>query len=464
MPDAYCSSNPTWLQSQGAIAIKTCFIVATMTLKPDTANQACELEKKFKNDMHSLIENELKKTGRLCEQDPYVREKRRLREEYHANLQSLVQQDKPNFIIPLGFLTITGKGFSNTRSRSRSRSRPPVGEVPSAAEDKVIKHCELAEAIGWGVLLQTEVENEMLFSDAMQRYLESLSGGPAPENKCGCPDNDNDQCQGPWCGKNTTLFDAIKHSMLTRTTQVNTLTRIGEGKEDEFKKSISTICFAIDWLMCGACDNAYAPLAEKSMTHLWNMSNKITDSWMDHWKDNLMYIHDKDFIDSFDTSYDSAKFKEKKMWNKISSSWTKFLEIKVFSRILTIDMSAINVFLTNLIDILFLAQGIMEMQAKHMNALSIRDSFDDTYREMYKVACTIKSCLDGKIVLRHNCTCDRMPGKRSRTFASTRMLFELKEKKELEKKQKAQKKYIKSKIETWRSSSSFGNDEEKTMK
>ena len=436
-----------------------------MALKPDTVNQAHELKKKFKNDMHSLIENELKKTGRLCEQDPYVREKRRLREEYHANLQSLVQQDKPNFIIPLGFLTITGKGFSNARSRSRSRSRPPVGEVPSAAEDKVTKHCELAEAIGWWVLLQTEVENEMLFSDAMQRHLEkSLSGGPAPENKCECPDNDNDQCCGPWCGKNTTLFDAIKHSMMTCTTQVNTLMRIGEGKEDEFKKSISTICFAIDWLMSGACDNAYAPLVEESMTHLWNMSNKITDSWMDHWKDNWMYIHDKDFIDSFNTIFDCAKFKEKKMWNKISSSWTKFLEIKVFSRIYTIDMSAINVFLTNLIDILFLAQGIVEMQAKHMKALSIvDDSFDDTYREMYHVACTIKSCLDGKIVLRHNCTCDRMPGKRSRTFASTRMLFELKEKK-LEEKQKAQKKYIKSKIETWRSSSSCGNDEKKTMK
>jgi hypothetical protein len=356
--------------SQGAIAIKTCFIVATMALKPDMENQARELENKSKNDMHSLIENELKKTGRLCEQDPYdVREKRRLREEYHAMIMTMI--------------------------------------------------------------------------------------------------NDNDQCWGPWCRKNTTLFDDIKHSMMmTWTTQVDTLMRIGEGKEkeDEFKKSISTICFAIDWLMSGACDNAYAPLAEESMTHLWNMSNKITDSWMDHWKDNWMYIRDKDFIDSFDTIYDGAKFKEKKrMWNKISSSWTKFLEIKVFSRIYTIDMSAINVFLTNLIDILFLAQGIIEMQAKHMKALSIVDSFDDTYREIYNVARTIKSCLNGKIVLRHNCTCDRMPGKRSRTFASTRMLFELKEKK-LEKKQKAQKKYIKSKIETWRSSSSFGNDEKKTMK
>ena len=435
----------TWLKSQGAIAIKTCFIVATMALKPDTANQARELEKKFKNDMHSLIENEFKKTGWLCERDPDVREKRRLREEYHTNLQSLVQQDKPNFIIPLGFLTITGEAFSTTRPRSRSRSSPPVSEVPSAAKDKVTKHCEIGEAIGWRALLQRAVQNEMLFSDAMQRHVESLSGGPAPENKCECPDNDNDQCWGPGCGKNTTLSDAINRSMMTWTTQVNTLTRICEGKEYEFKKSMSTICFAIDWLMSKACDNAYAHLAEESMTYLWKMSNKITNSWMDHWKDNWMYISDKDFADSFDTNYGNAKFKEKRMWNKFISSWTQVLEIRVFNEIYTIDMSGIDVLLPNLIDVLFLAQGIVDMQAKHMKALSIRDSFDDTYREMYKVACTIKSCLDGKIVLRHNCACDRMPGKPTRTFASTRMLSKLEEKK-LEKQQKAQEKYIKRKM------------------
>ena len=252
----------TWLKSQGAIAIKTCFIVATMALKPDTANKANEWEKKFKNDMRSLIEKKLKTKG--------VEE-----------MQKIYK-----FV------------FSTTRSRSRSRSRPPVGEVPSAAEDKVTKHCEIGEAIGWR---------------ALQRHLESLSGGPAPENKCECPDNDNDQCWGPGCGKNTTLSDAINDSMMTWLTQVNTSTRICEVKEYEFKKSMSTICFAIDWLMSKACDNAYAHLAEESMTYLWKMSNKITDSWMDHWKDNWMYIRGKDFADSFDTNFGNAKFKEKRM-------------------------------------------------------------------------------------------------------------------------------------------------------
>ena len=395
----------TWLKSQGAIAIKTCFIVATMALKPDTANQARELEKKFKNDMRSLIEKKLKTKG-IEEIEKIEQEKRRLREDYHTM-----------------FLTITGEAFSTTRSRSRSRSRPPVGEVPSAAEDKVTKHCEIGEAIGWR---------------ALQRHVESLSGGPAPENKCECPDNDNDQCWGPWCGKNTTLSDAINGSMMTWLTQVNTSTRICEVKEYEFKKSMSTICFAIDWLMSKACDNAYAHLAEESMTYLWKMSNKITNSWMDHWKDNWMYISDKDFADSFDTNYGNAKFKEKRMWNKFISSWTQVLEIRVFNEIYTIDMSGIDVLLPNLIDVLFLAQGIMETHAKRMKELSILDSFDDTYREMYNVARIIKSCLDCKIVLRHNCACDRMLGKLSRTFASTRMLSELEEKK-LEKQQKALK-------------------------
>ena len=395
----------TWLKSQGAIAIKTCFIVATMALKPDTANQARELEKKFKNDMRSLIEKKLKTKG-IEEIEKIEQEKRRLREDYHTM-----------------FLTITGEAFSTTRSRSRSRSRPPVGEVPSAAEDKVTKHCEIGEAIGWR---------------ALQRHVESLSGGPAPENKCECPDNDNDQCWGPGCGKNTTLSDAINRSMMTWLTQVNTSTRICEVKEYEFKKSMSTICFAIDWLMSKACDNAYAHLAEESMTYLWKMSNKITDSWMDHWKDNWMYISDKDFADSFDTNYGNAKFKEKRMWNKFISSWTQVLEIRVFNEIYTIDMSGIDVLLPNLIDVLFLAQGIMETHAKRMKELSILDSFDDTYREMYNVARIIKSCLDCKIVLRHNCACNRMPGKPSRTFASTRMLSELEEKK-LEKQQKALK-------------------------
>ena len=437
----------TWLKSQGAIAIKTCFIVATMALKPDTANQARELEKKFKNDMRSLIEKKLKTKG-IEEIEKIEQEKRRLREEYHTNL----------------FLTITGEAFSTTRSRSRSRSRPPVGEVPSAAEDKVTKHCELAEAIGWWVLLQTEVENEMLFSDAMQRHLEkSLSGGPAPENKCECPDNDNDQCWGPWCGKNTTLSDAINGSMMTWLTQVNTSTRICEVKEYEFKKSMSTICFAIDWLMSKACVNAYAHLAEESMTYLWKMSNKITNSWMDHWKDNWMYISDKDFAGSFDTNYGNAKFKEKRMWNKFISSWTQVLEIRVFNEIYTIDMSGIDVLLPNLIDVLFLAQGIMETHAKRMKELSILDSFDDTYREMYNVARIIKSCLDGKIVLRHNCACNRMPGKPSRTFASTRMLSELEEKK-LEKQQKAQEKYIKRKMRNGDRARALEMNEKKTMK
>ena len=389
----------TWLKSQGAIAIKTCFIVATMALKPDTANKANEWEKKFKNDMRSLIEKKLKTKG--------VEE-----------MQKIYK-----FV------------FSTTRSRSRSRSRPPVGEVPSAAEDKVTKHCEIGEAIGWR---------------ALQRHLESLSGGPAPENKCECPDNDNDQCWGPGCGKNTTLSDAINDSMMTWLTQVNTSTRICEVKEYEFKKSMSTICFAIDWLMSKACDNAYAHLAEESMTYLWKMSNKITDSWMDHWKDNWMYIRGKDFADSFDTNFGNAKFKEKRMWNKFISSWTQVLEIRVFNEIYTIDMSGINVFLPNLIDVLFLAQGIMETHAKRMQELSILDSFDDTYREMYNVARIIKSCLDCKIVLRHNCACNRMPGKQSRTFASTRMLSELEEKK-LEKQHKA----LKTKM---RDGSSLGNE------
>ena len=152
MPGACCSSNRTWLKSQGSIAIKTFFIVATMALKPDTANQVRELEKKFKNDMHSLIdagmEKELKKTGRLCEQDPYVWKKQRLRIEYHENLQSSVQKDKPGFVLPLGFLTI-GRELSKSRPRSRSRSRSPIGEVPGADKDKVIKRCELINALGW---------------------------------------------------------------------------------------------------------------------------------------------------------------------------------------------------------------------------------------------------------------------------------------------------------------------------
>ena len=97
-----------------------------MGLKTDTVNQLRELEKKFKNDMHSLIdegmEKELEATGRLCEQDPYVWKKQKLRKEYHELLQSLVQLDIPGFTMPLGFLTI-GVEVPESRSRSRSRSR-----------------------------------------------------------------------------------------------------------------------------------------------------------------------------------------------------------------------------------------------------------------------------------------------------------------------------------------------------
>ena len=113
-------------------------------------------------------------------------------------------------------------------------------------------------------------------------------------------------------------------------------------------------------------------------------------------------------------------------------------------------MSEINIILNTLFVVVYIAMCIMETHAKRMKELSILDSFDDTYREMYNVARIIKSCLDCKIVLRHNCACNRMPGKPSRTFASTRMLSELEEKK-LEKQQKAPKRKM-------RDGSSLGNE------
>jgi hypothetical protein len=94
-----------------------------MALKTKTVNHLRELEKKFKNDVHSLIdegmEKELEATGRLCEQDPYAWKRHKLRKEYHEHLQSLVQIDIPGFTMPLGFLTI-GVEVSESRSHSRS--------------------------------------------------------------------------------------------------------------------------------------------------------------------------------------------------------------------------------------------------------------------------------------------------------------------------------------------------------
>ena len=115
-----------------------------------------------------------------------------------------------------------------------------------------------------------------------------------------------------------------------------------------------------------------------------------------------MYICDKGFFDSCNAIYDGEDFEENKMWNKMSSSWTTFLEIKVFSMKYTSDMLKINNILTNLLDVLFIAQGIMETHAKLIKELRIVDSFGDTYREMYNKARTIKSCLNDKIVLPHN--------------------------------------------------------------
>ena len=103
----------------------------------------------------------------------------------------------------------------------------------------------------------------------------------------------------------------------------------------------------------------------------------------------------------------------------------------------SIDMLKVNTNLTNLLDVLFIAQGIMETHAKFEKELWIVGSFGDTYREIYNVARIIKSCLNDKIVLRHNSAFDLAPSIwPKRMFGSTRMLLKLKETK-LEKMRKA---------------------------
>ena len=333
-------------------------------------------------------------------------------------------------------------------------------------KNKVIPRDVLMDSYGWRVWLQSEVDNEMRFSDAMHHYIslansgnptQHISGkghqkGMAPENKCECNDVfciciDNDNCWGPWCGNvdkherrsrrmrqdldgavgtgmaDKSLFMAIQQSINTWKTRVNSMTKIGPlSAEHEFKQSMTTICFAIDWLFAEAYDydKQYASLTEEAMNYMWHMSNKITDSWMDHWKDNWMDLREKDFADPCDTIYDGADFRQMRKWDKMSSSWTTILEIKVFRLKYNIDTNKINYFLTNLLDVLFWVQGIIETQTDwEKQTLQIVDRFGETYRETYNLARTIKSCLKCKIVLCHGSASGRRP---RRTFASKQTL------------------------------------------
>ena len=107
-------------------------------------------------------------------------------------------------------------------------------------------------------------------------------------------------------------------------------------------------------------------------------------------------------------------------WDKMSSSWTTILEIKVFRLKYNIDTNKINYFLTNLLDVLFWVQGIIETQTDwEKETLQIVDRFGETYRETYNLARTIKSCLKCKIVLCHGSASGRRP---RRTFASKQTL------------------------------------------
>ena len=128
----------------------------------------------------------------------------------------------------------------------------------------------------------------------------------------------------------------------------------------------------------------------------------------------------KDFADPCDTIYDGADFRQMRKWDKMSSSWTTILEIKVFRLKYNIDTNKINYFLTNLLDVLFWVQGIIETQTDwEKETLQIVDRFGETYRETYNLARTIKSCLKCKIVLCHGSASGRRP---RRTFASKQTL------------------------------------------